>query len=285
MPYLQLRTFKMYYEVYGKGFPLILVHGLGGDCRNWEFQVDEFAKRYRVFIPDLRGHGRSEAPKSGYSLNSFMEDIVQLLKEHSITKCHYVGLSMGGMIGQLLAIKHGELLESLTLVDTSPTPGLLNRSGYEDALKMFEQSAKIAEKQGRKPLADVTIKMMFSADFIESKPEIVEKVKKLIIEGPTAGYVNAIRNIILTDLDLYPHLYKIEAPTLIIVGSKDVLTPVEMSKRIHEAIKGSEMVVIENSGHVSNIEKYEEFNKILKNFLKKIDAKRYNAPAVARRYL
>lgn len=264
---------------------MLFVHGLGGDCRNWEFQVEEFAEKYRLFIPDLRGHGKSEAPKSGYSLNSFVDDIVQFLKEHGLSKCHYVGLSMGGMIGQLLAIKHGEMLESLTLVDTAPTPGLLNRAGYEDALKMFEQSAKIAEKQGRKPLADVTIKMMFSAEFIENNPQVVKKVKKLIIEGPHEGYVNAIRNIVLTDLDLYPHLYKIETPTLIVVGSKDVITPPAMSQKIHEAIKGSEMVVIEGSGHVSNIEKYEKFNLILKNFLRKIDTKRYCAPIVARRYL
>jgi len=274
----------MNYEVRGRGFPLILVHGLGGDLRNWMFQAPEFSKKYRVFTPDLRGHGQSEAPKSHYTLDAFTEDIVEFLKAHEISKCYYVGLSMGGMIGQNLAAKHPELIEALALADTSPTPGLRGRPGMEEGIRLFETSVKIAEKKGRGPLVDATLRMMFTEDFINRDPEAVNRIRDIITNGPTIGYVGAINDMILTETNIYPLLAGIEIPTLIICGRQDILTPLAESERIHKAIKGAALEIIENCGHVSNIEQRDEFNRILARFLKKMDSRRYRPPTVARSF-
>ena len=279
MAAIRIRNFNIYYEELGKGFPLIFVHGLGGDSRDWAFQLPAF-RRYRVFALDLRGHGRSEAPKGAYTLDSFTEDVAEFIKRFGISKCYYVGLSMGGMIGQNLAIKHPELLEALVLADTSPTPGMHGRKGYEEAVRMFEASAKIAETKGRGPLVKATIPMLFTSGFIEKNPEVVENVKKLIAEGQTFGYVNAIRQIFLTNLDIYPQLPSIKIPTLIIIGRQDILTPLVESEKLHKAIENSTLEIIENCGHVSNIEQHEQFNRILNRFLKKMDSRRYRPPKV-----
>lgn len=283
MPAITIRKFKMNYEAQGRGFPLIFVHGLGGELRNWMFQTPEFSKKYRVFVPDLRGHGQSEAPKSNYTLDAFTEDIADFLKAQGISKCYYVGISMGGMIGQNLAAKRPELIEALVLADTAPTPGMRARPGLEGIIGMFETSAKIAETQGRGPLVDATLRLMFTAEFIEAEPEIIGKVKEILTSGATKGYVGAIRDIFLTDIDIFPLLAGIEIPTLIICGRQDMLTPLAESERINKAIKGAQLEIIENSGHVSNIEQRDQFNCILARFLKKMDSRRFKPPKVAQK--
>lgn len=282
MATIEIRKFRMNYKVAGKGFPLLFVHGLGGSIENWDDQFPVFSKKYRVYTIDLRGHGESEIPEKSYSLDSFTDDVVEFLKVHGVEKCYYVGLSMGGMIGQNLALNHPDLLQALVLADTASTPGLDKRPDMEEARNLFETSAKIAEEKGRAPLADATIGMMFTKNFIDNHPDKVEKVKKRLSDGPSMGYVRAIRNIFLTDIDLLPEIGEIKIPTLVIVGRQDILTPLKASEIIHETIRASRLEIIDDCGHVSCIEKPDEFNKILMGFLHEMDAARYEAPKVER---
>jgi len=111
---------SLHYEEYGHGAPVFLVHGLGSSCQDWEYQTPALSAHYRVIAVDVRGHGRSDKPRERYSIPAFSADIEALLEHLNLGPVHYVGLSMGGMIGFQLAVDRPELLKSLTIVNSAP---------------------------------------------------------------------------------------------------------------------------------------------------------------------
>ena len=120
MPTINLENVSLYYEEQGAGEPLLLLHGLGSNGRSWEYQVEPFARQYRVIVPDVRGHGRSAKPTGPYSVSQFANDIFNLLDHLQIDRFHLVGLSMGGMIGFQMAVDRPERLKSMTIVNSGP---------------------------------------------------------------------------------------------------------------------------------------------------------------------
>lgn len=121
MPTINLENVSLYYEEQGAGEPLLLLHGLGSNGRSWEYQVEPFARQYRVIVPDVRGHGRSAKPTGPYSVSQFANDIFNLLDHLQIDRFHLVGLSMGGMIGFQMAVDRPERLKSMTIVNSGRT--------------------------------------------------------------------------------------------------------------------------------------------------------------------
>ena len=120
MPIVNLTTIPLYYEEYGSGEPLLLLHGLGTDGRSWEYQREVFAEQFRVIVVDVRGHSRSAKPPGPYSVPQFAEDIFALLNHLQIDTFHLLGLSMGGMIGFQMAVDQPERFKSLTVVNSGP---------------------------------------------------------------------------------------------------------------------------------------------------------------------
>ena len=120
MPYISLPNLKLYYEVTGYGLPLLMIHGLGSNSRDWEKQVNPFAQKYQVITLDLRGHGCSDKPPGPYSVKMFAEDTAGLMRELGLVPSHVVGISMGGMVAFELAVHFPELLRSLTVVNSYP---------------------------------------------------------------------------------------------------------------------------------------------------------------------
>jgi 3-oxoadipate enol-lactonase len=237
-----------------------LSHSLATDGSMWAPQLAALRARYRVLNYDTRGHGGTEAPTAAYTLDQLAADAGALLGALGITKTHWCGLSMGGMIGQTLALQRPELFASLSLCDTS------SRIPAE-ARPLWADRITIAHDQGMEPLVEPTLGRWLTAPFRERRRDIVETVARMIRSTPPQGYAGCCHAI--SALDLTDRISAISIPTLIVVGEEDQGTPVAASKVMHERIKGSELVVIPSAAHLSNLEQPEAFTAALTGFLAK----------------
>ena len=256
---------EMHYTLEGPASaPVVtLSHSLATDGSMWEPQLAALRARYRVLNYDTRGHGGTEAPAGAYSLDLLADDAATLLAALGIRETHWVGLSMGGMIGQTLALKQPQLLKSLSLCDTS------SRIPAE-AKPLWADRIKTAESQGMEPLVESTLARWLTAPFREKRKDVVDRVAKMIRSTPPRGYAGCCHAI--SALDLTDRLPAISLPTLIVVGEEDQGTPVAASKAIHERIKGSELVVLPAAAHLSNMEQPEAFTAAITKFLASVSA-------------
>ena len=240
---------------------ITMSHSLATDLTMWDPQVPELTSRYRVLRYDTRGHGGTDAPPGRYSLEQLTEDVRALLQALGIAQTHFMGLSMGGMIGQMLALKYPHLLQSLLLCDTmSRVP--------PEAKSLWEERIRIAETQGMEPHVEPTLERWFTAPFRAAGAPILDTVRALIRSTNPHGYAGCCQAI--AALNLTEHLKLLNLPTLIIVGEEDVGTPVAASRTIHEQIKGSELVILKSASHLSNLEQPEAFNQAVMAFLQKV---------------
>ena len=235
-----------------------LSHSLATDLSMWDPQLAALPARYRVLRYDTRGHGGTEVPAGAYTLEQLADDTRALLAALGITRTHWVGLSMGGMIGQTIALKTPQLFSSLVLADTS------SRIPAE-AKPLWEERIKTAETQGMEPLVAPTIARWFTPSFIEQRKDVVERVRGMIRSTPPRGYAGCCHAI--SALDLTDRLGAISIPTLIVVGAEDQGTPVAASQTMHERIKGSQLEIIKSASHLSNIEQPEAFTRSVVSFL------------------
>jgi 3-oxoadipate enol-lactonase len=238
-----------------------LSHSLATDLSMWDPQVSALARRYRVLCYETRGHGATDAPAGAYSLSQLADDARALLKALGIARTHWVGLSMGGMIGQTLALSTPEILQSLSLCDTS------SRIPAE-AKPLWDERIATVEAKGMEPMVEPTVARWFTAAFIESRKDVIDRVREMIRRTPPKGYVGCCHAI--KALDLTDRLKAITLPTLIIVGAQDMGTPLAASQAINAQIKGSELVVLDPASHLSNLEQPEAFTRALESFLKKV---------------
>jgi len=250
----------VYYETHGKqGAPwLTLSHSLACSVRMWDEQIASFKDRYRILAYDTRGHGQTGAPQGAYTLEQLADDLKGLLDHLKISKTHYCGLSMGGMIGQTFALKYPGILQTLVLADTS------SRIPPEVG-PMWEERIKVAQTQGMQPLVQPTLERWFTAPYRSAHPETMQRIGKLIADTPVPGYVGCCRAI--PKLNLTARLKEIKVPIQIIVGADDPGTPVAMSKDIHENAPGSRLDILPSAAHLSNIEQPQAFDRALAEFL------------------
>jgi 3-oxoadipate enol-lactonase len=244
------------------GAPVVtLSHSLATDLSMWEPQLKPLTARYRVLRYDTRGHGGTDAPAGAYSLAQLADDARALLAALGITRTHWIGLSMGGMIGQTLALAAPGLFLSLGLCDTS------SRIPAE-AKPLWQERIKTAETQGMEPLVEPTIGRWLTAPFREAHKDVVDVVRAMIRRTPPAGYVGCCHAI--AALDLTDRLSAIKLPTLIVVGEDDQGTPVAASQAIQAKIAGSRLEILESAAHLSNMEQPEAFTRAIMDFLKTV---------------
>ena len=238
-----------------------LSHSLATDLSMWEPQMKALTARYRVLRYDTRGHGGTDAPAGAYSLGQLAEDARAMLKELGVARTHWVGLSMGGMIGQTLALASPTLFLSLSLCDTSSRVPAEMKSAWADRIKT-------AETQGMEPLVEPTIGRWFTAPFRERHPDVIEPVRKMIRNTKPQGYAGCCHAI--AALDLTDRLPSIKIPTVVIVGEEDQGTPVAASQAIQSRIAGAELHILKSAAHLSNLEQPEAFNGALTSFLSRV---------------
>jgi 3-oxoadipate enol-lactonase len=255
---------NMHYELVGpESAPVVtLSHSLATDFSMWDPQVAVLKSGYRVLRYDTRGHGGTDAPEGPYTLEQLAQDVKALLQTLGIPKTHYMGISMGGMIGQVLALKYPSMLRSLVLCDTSSRIP-------EEAQPIWEERIELALKQGMGSLVDSTMERWFTASFRQKPIPMLDKIRSMIRATPVKGYIGCSRAIMA--LNLTERLAEVVLPTLIVVGEEDLGTPVGASQAIHKQIKGSKLVILKSAAHLSNIEQQQAFNTAVLDFLKRID--------------
>jgi len=237
---------------------VILSHSLGSSMSMWEPQMAGLESRFRVLRYDTRGHGGSDAPEGPYTLEQLVEDALGLMDGLGIDRVHWVGLSMGGMIGQGLALNHAHRLRSLALCDTAAALPA-------DAQPIWDERIQRVRSKGLHALVDETMGRWFTAPFLSKNPPEVALVRRLFLDTPVAGYIGCSQAI--RRLHYLERLREIRMPTLIIVGEDDPGTPVPAAQSMHERIPGSRLVVIPSAAHISNVEQPDRFNEALLGFL------------------
>jgi 3-oxoadipate enol-lactonase len=257
---LSANGIEINYAVEGEGPVVTFSHSLGCNLSMWDAQAAALRGRYRVLRFDTRGHGQSGAPAGAYTLEQLAEDFHGLLAGLGIERTHFVGLSMGGMIGQVFALKYPEMVQSLVLCDTT--------SRYPAAAApVWQDRIKTVEAKGMEPLVEPTLGRWFTAPFRARRQDLMAQVGAMIRDTPAQGYIgccHAIPKINVTD-----RLGAVACPALVIVGEEDPGTPVEMARDIHAALPSAELAILRSASHLSNLEQPEEFNRVLLRFLDK----------------
>jgi 3-oxoadipate enol-lactonase len=255
---IECNGIDVHYSVEGEGPWLVMSHSLGCNLHMWDEEARRLSKRYKVLRYDTRGHGATSAPSGAYSFDMLTEDLHRLLQALGIPTAHFVGLSMGGMIGQYYTLRYPGTFASLALCDTS--------SRYPaDAAAMWDERIKTAEKGGMEALVEPTLARWFTEDARKNCPQALEKAASMIRSTAVTGYVGCCHAI--PKIDVTARLKEIRCPTIVIVGAQDAATPVAMAEEIHRALPGSTLVVIPNAAHLSNLEQPEAFNRALDGFL------------------
>jgi len=246
------------YVIEGDGPWLTLSHSLACNLHMWDEEAKRLSKRYKVLRYDTRGHGESSAPAGAYTLELLADDLHGLLRALGVPSTHFVGLSMGGMIGQTFALKYPGVFNSLALCDTT--------SRYPaEAAGLWAERIKTVETQGMEPLVAPTLERWFTEPFRKARPEVVEKVAAMIRTTPAPGYAGCSHAI--PKINLTARLKEIRCPSVVIVGKDDPGTPVAMAEEIHQALPGSTLVIIASAAHLSNLEQPDAFNRALGEFL------------------
>lgn len=263
MPKLNVNGAELYYEEHGTGAEtIVFAHGLLWSGRMFDYQVHALTDRYRCITFDFRGQGRSEITPSGYDMETLTEDAAALITALGCAPCHFLGLSMGGFIGQRLAIRHPSLLKSLMLLETSADPEPEENKGCYRLLNF------IARWFGLGVVANRVMKIMFGEKFLNDASRKQEKKvwRQRLVANHRIGITRAVEGVI-NRAAVYDKLNRIALPTLILVGDQDVATVVAKSERMQQRIRGSKLVLIAGAGHTSTVEEPEAINKALKEFL------------------
>ena len=252
---------KTHYRLDGPaGAPVItLTHPLGATLALWDDHVAALTKQYRVLRYDVRGHGGSEIPPGPYTLGQMAGDLEELLRSLGITGTHFVGVSMGGLIGMTAALSHPRLIRSLVLCDTTACYGPGLRPMWEDRIRVAETEGMTAA------LVDRTMDIWFTAPFRAREKDTVKRVAAMLERSDPRGYAAAIRAIGFVDLT--ERIAAIRCPTLVVVGEQDPGTPPAMARVIHERIRDAQLLVLSGAAHCAVVEASNRFLPALMSFL------------------
>ncbi len=234
---------------------LMLSNSLGTNLSMWDEQADEFAKHFRLIRYDRRGHGRSGVPQGPYSMERLGRDVLAVLDTLKIERTNWCGLSMGGMVGQWLGANAPDRLEKLVISNT--------QSHYPDKAP-WAVRIKTVRENGLENMVDGNMQRWFTAPFREQAPETIERMKAMFVATDPAGYIGCCEGI--RDMDLRPGNPSIGAPTLVIVGSKDVATPPEAGEAIANQIPGARLASID-AAHIANVEQPQAYTRTVLDFL------------------
>jgi 3-oxoadipate enol-lactonase len=256
----RVRGIEIAYTDEGRGPTVVLLHGFPFDRSMWRGQVEGFSERFRVIAPDLRGHGGTTFTREPATMEEMADDVAALLDELNVPRAVVCGLSMGGYVALAFQRAHPERVRALVLADTRP------QSDTEEARRTREENARRALEEGMAPIVEAMLPKLLAQRTGERAPEIVVRLREMMLGVEPEGAASALRGMALRR-DQTDTLSKIDVPTLIVVGEEDVITPPSDAEAMRALIEGSRLVVIEGAGHVSNVERPEEFERALAGFL------------------
>ena len=268
MPTAYVNGIEMHYREAGEGFPVVLVHGFTGNARNWALTVPALRERFRTVSVDLRGHGLSAKPteEEDYSADLMASDVHVLLGQLGISECYLMGHSMGGMVAQTFILAHPEIVRALVLVDTAAE---LPKTVLQAVrVRERERLIEMARKDGMGAAFDEQLRLNPMRERLEANPAFVRTWREQFLMTSVDAYVHCAHGLARRP-SLLADLGGVRAPTLIACGEGDEPF-IEPSQQMHQAIPGSELVMIEGAGHSPQLEAYEKFNEVLTGFLARV---------------
>lgn len=267
MPYAKNKGTKIYYETYGSGKPLVLVMGLGGNLDAWKLQIKAFSSQYQVIAFDNRGAGKSDKPDEPYSMKIFAADMKALLDELGISSAYFMGVSMGGMIVQEFSLSYPSYVEAMVIACSG--------FGIPDPMYVFPAPKVIEtlqEKETAENFYEVTknkVEVFYHEDYRKQIPDLVDRVLEMKKEIGMPAYAYQ-RQLAACQLEqpISPRFAEAKLPrTLILHGDEDLVWPVANAHKLKEVWTEAEVQIISKSGHMFFIEKADEYNKAVAEFL------------------
>lgn len=257
---LQVGGVELAVEEHGRGEPVLLVHGFPLDRRMWRGQVGAL-DGVRLILPDLRGHGESEAGPPPYPMVSLAEDLRQILDHLGLARVVLGGLSMGGYVALAFAARYPERLRALVLLDTQPG------ADPPEVRETRVATAARVRRDGVEAVAGELLERLVGGRSVE--PEIIELTRRMILDTSSEGMVGALEGMAARP-DSTPLLPAIACPTLVIAGSEDAITPPARARAMAAAIPGAELVEIRGAGHLAPLERPDAVNAVLQDFLARV---------------
>jgi len=254
----------------GEGTPVILVQGLGADSRGWALQRRAFGRHHRCVAPDNRGTGRSDCPPGPYELLQMADDVVRVLDAEGIDRAHVVGASMGGVISQAVGVLYPDRVRSLTLACTACRHHPWRRE------LLAEWAEKVGER-GMQALAGDDLQWLVGARLQRRFGVWINLLARILLQTPPESFVAQVEAILDMSEDLRDQLVEVTAPTLIITGTQDALTPVGDAEELAELIPGSRLVLVSGAAHGVMAEAPNAFNAAVLEFLAEVDAAEVDA--------
>ena len=243
--YVEANGVSTYVERRGQGRPLVLVHALGMSLRSWDAVAEILAEHFEVVAYDYRGHGRAEKIAGTCTVQTLAEDLRDLLERLALRPVLLVGLAVGSMIAQQLALQEPGLICGLVLA--SPRSDLDPRG-----VKYNEERADTVEARGMRAVMDVTIERAFPPEYVRSRPEVMRQFRGEFLSNDPRSYAAVCRG--LTTFGTTPRLPEIRCPTLLLAGELDQLCPVREAAAMQSRIAGSRCETLPGVGHFSAIE-------------------------------
>lgn len=260
----EINGFEMNYSLEGpEGAPVVVMsHSLGADLHLWDPQIPALTGNYRVLRYDARGHGGSAAPGDAYSMEELVDDVHQLVTKLDLAPVHFIGLSMGGAVGQLFALKYPAMVRSLILCST--TSRITEPNPPEDT---WDRRIEDIRRDGIEGIIEPGLERQFTTAFRNANPEVMDGIRAMIRRASSAGYrgcIHALKSVYTTH-----DLHEIKTPTLVVVGDEDKITPVAAAQKIHARIEGSDLLIVSPARHLLNVEQAPLFNEAVTAFLAK----------------
>ena len=253
----------IHYQIDGEGPWLTLAHALAASSAMWEPQMSALARHFKVLRVDARGHGGSSVPQGPCTLEDLADDARGLFRLLGIERSHWLGISLGGMIGQTFALKYPGVLTRLVLADTTARAASNAQSVWGDRIAL-------ARAQGMRGLVEGTLARWFTDPFRSAQPQVMAWVAAMIESTSVEGYCACCAAI--AGIDVLDRLAEIGAPALIVVGEHDQATPLQMARDIHRKLAGSELTVLARAAHIGSIEQADTFNAAVLAFLARAGA-------------
>ena len=260
MSFIRVDDIQLAYTDTGIGQPVVLLHGYPFNRSLWTEQVSALSNSYRVITPDLRGLGESDAKSGAATMNRMAQDVAELLDQLEISRAVVGGLSMGGYVALAFYKQFPSRVRALILADTRA------QADTEEGKQTRFQQAEKALAEGMAGIADSMLPKLLTPETVSKRPEVVKRVRDMMLKTKPEGAAGALLGMAERD-DQTPLLSQIACPALILVGREDPITPVQDSEKMHREIAGSRLVVIDHAAHVSNLERTEQFNNELVQFL------------------
>jgi 3-oxoadipate enol-lactonase len=255
----------IYYIDEGKrdATPVVFLHGFPFSHEMWKGQIEIVCKGFRAIAYDIRGHGKSYVGEAQFTIEHHVDDLISMLDFLKIEKTIIVGLSMGGYITMRALERNPERFKAAVLCDTKS-----EADTNEGKLKRFD-AMKAVRDHGSEVFAEAFAKNVFAPESFKTKPDAIAFIKNIIKHTPSLSIAGTLLAL-ASRTDTTSSLSTIRIPTLILVGEKDITTPPANSHSLHEKITNSELHIIPNAAHMSNLENPEEFNRHLRSFLNRV---------------